>query len=54
MMNWIDIIDRAFSLYRGYFRCFFGTISCVSAFTTPIYAISVMLLYANRRGLSEP
>ncbi|MXV77872.1 hypothetical protein F4X73_10205 [Candidatus Poribacteria bacterium] len=26
MMNWIDIIDRAFSLYRGYFRCFFGTI----------------------------
>ncbi len=26
MMNWTDIIDRAFSLYRGYFRCFLGTI----------------------------
>ncbi len=26
MMNWLDIIDRAFSLYRGYFRCFFGAV----------------------------
>ena len=27
--------------------------SCVSSFTTPIYAISVMLLYVNRRGQAE-
>ena len=32
-MNWIDIIDRAFSLYRGYFRCFFGAVMiCTSVF----------------------
>ena len=33
MMNWLDIIDRAFSLYRGYFRCFFGAVMiCTSVF----------------------
>ena len=33
MMNWIEIIDRAFSLYRGYFRCFLGTILiCIGVF----------------------